>query len=688
MQYLERKRTHFVLWRPSGDGQAPELVIGKFQAGSPARLMDERTLPLRRSILPGADGSDLWEIPAVECGLDAGGVYHYWFRSTDTNAYRSQHLPLLCTDPGATSVDWRLLAPAPPGYGEDERQPAAVVRFDGARLLPSDPGQAPLGTFEDEPDVPMRDLPPNNRLVIYELPTAWTRAGQSVGPGAVGVGTFRDVLAMIEPAATGANFAGTEALAAGRAHLVELGVNALELLPPADSFEDRSKWGYGTSNYFAPDFDLGRPAGQDEPSACADLLALVRACHGHGIRVLADVVMGFAKRAPQRHLDFPDHFVRWNAEPRDPEQSDRDGFGGDLWKYNWRRRTFDPVTGRTADVFPARRFHLLHLAHWLDLFHIDGLRLDSVNNVRNYDFVGEFRDEARRLWRQRWLAENGTELGADERFLVVGEELAVPRELLGRLDGLWNEHFRRRARNALVGRNAPDQPSFEESVREMVDCRLLGFADGSQAVNYLGSHDVTNTDGDGVNNDRLYNFLDRFGVAEKEQRIKLGFACLLTAVGVPMIFAGDEFGDQMDVDLGSERRDDEKQADPLNLDRLRDPWRQRVARHVGRLVKLRTRADALAVNDTTFIHADFDAGKRVIAWRRGGPGDLPVVVVANFSDFATDTSRPDAEYRVAGWPALPAGRRWREVTQDRAVPPEWAGREPIFPWEAKVYAAE
>jgi hypothetical protein len=31
------------------------------------------------------------------------------------------------------------------------------------------------------------------------------------------------------------------------------------------------------------------------------------------------------------------------------------------------------------------------------------------------------------------------------------------------------------------------------------------------------------------------------------------------------------------------------------------------------------------------------------------------------------------------------GRRWREVTQERDVPGEWAGREPLFPWEAKVY---
>jgi pullulanase len=62
-----------------------------------------------------------------------------------------------------------------------------------------------------------------------------------------------------------------------------------------------------------------------------------------------------------------------------------------------------------------------------------------------------------------------------------------------------------------------------------------------------------------------------------------------------------------------------------------------------------------------------------------------VVVVANFSDFTT-SARPSAEYVVHNWPATPPGGRWREVGQDRDVPPEWVGREPLFAWEAKVYA--
>jgi hypothetical protein len=42
----------------------------------------------------------------------------------------------------------------------------------------------------------------------------------------------------------------------------------------------------------------------------------------------------------------------------------------------------------------------------------------------------------------------------------------------------------------------------------------------------------------------------------------------------------------------------------------------------------RTHSAALAVNDTDFIHVDFEEGKRVLVWKRGRPGvDDPVVVL-------------------------------------------------------------
>jgi len=281
-------------------------------------------------------------------------------------------------------------------------------------------------------------------------------------------------------------------------------------------------------------------------------------------------------------------------------------------------------------------------------FRIDGIRMDSVPNIMNWDFVQEYKDLARSVWRSRWAAQGLAPQVADERFLVVGEDLAVPIDLVRqqRLDGLWNEEFKRMVRSAILGQNGQKEPSFEWTVRKLIDCRLLGFADGAQAVNYVTSHDV-----EGFRNERLFNFLNNNGVWETERRIKLAFVCLMTAVGMPMVFAGEEFADEHDLPVVHPQ----KQIDPVNFDRLQEPWRRRVFDYVARLAHFRTRSAALAVNDTDFIHVDFEEGKRVLVWKRGRPGaDDPVVVVANFSDFETTRPfDPTSEYRVPNWPANP-----------------------------------
>ena len=653
------KRTAFVLWRPRHTEVAPALVIGQFRAGNPHDLDGKRELPMRAQ----SQAPDLWTIDAAECTLVDGQAYHYWFLVTDSSPF-GEAARVHCTDPTAFTVDWRL---------ELDGRPASVILFAGGELRACDPDGTAVG-----PAVPMASgtAAPNNRLVIYELPTSWSRINVHGDPQ-VGVGTFRDVRALVEHEAEGHNFADARALRAGRSHFSELGVNALELLPPADSFVER-EWGYATSNYFAPDHDLGFPVGNSSPTPNADLAALIGACHERGIRFIADMVMAFGTHAPMEAINYEDFHIDAHAHPRDPDaqqsggQGTRDGFGGQLWRYSHEVQGVDPMTGTFGPLFPARRLMQAHLLRWMDDFAIDGVRMDSVNNVANWDFVQQFKDLGRDTWR--------TGGGADEHFIVVGEELSVPLDLVRqqRLDGLWNEDFKRMVRNAVLGRVDDEAPDFETGVQRMIDCRRVGFADGAQAVNYVGSHDV-----EGFRNERLFTFLRNNGVVFTEERIKLAFACLLTAVGIPMILAGDEFGDQHDLSVSHPP----KQRDAVNFDRLEEPFRRRIFDYVSRLVALRTSYDALSVNDTDFIHSDFNDGKRVVVWRRGTRNSSSqVVVVANFSDFVTaNASGPNAEYRVPNWPVTPAGMRWREVTQARDVPDEWVGREPIFAWEAKVY---
>lgn len=692
---LLRKDTSFVLWRVGNPTPPPLLIIGQLQPGNPMAFVGERRLPLQ--LAPGF--TDLWEIPAVSCQLTAGETYHYWFEVSTHHPARPATQRIRITDPTAWAVDWRIRGPRlPPPFGDDDRYPASVVAFNGTSLVPPISPDAPRLPPEPPPD----RLPANNQLVIYELPTAWARSAEA-GARDVGVGTFRDVAALIDANTDGENFDDLDVTRLGRSYLRELRVNALELLPPADSTYNR-QWGYGTTHYFAPDFELGFPASFTTPASNALLSELINVCHRHQLRFFVDVVMAFSKNNPYLAAACDDFFILDpGANRHDPDAHNsrgagddnlRNGFGATLFRYTHAVNGFDPFPDRTphvspdqdVPVVPARQFMKAALARWMTDFRIDGLRIDSVENVSNWDFIQEYSRLARTLNQARFDRQQAP--GADARFLVVGEELTEPHELLtqGRLDGLWHQQFKNYIRMALIGRKHENEATFEATVRKAIDCRPWGFTDLTQAVIYLTSHDV-----EGPMNERLFNFFMNTGTSYNgEQRTKLAFACLLTAVGLPMILAGEEFADQHDLfdARGNVTQDGGKQVDPVNFSRLADDWRRRIKEYVSRLVDLRTTYEALAVNDVDFLHADFDDGKRVLVWRRGRPGsDAQVVVVANFSDFCTTNPfDPGSEYVVPNWPPTPAGKQWREVPQGRTIPQGSAGREPIFPWEAKVYA--
>jgi len=675
MDIFTRRRTHFVLWRPKNTNPAPVLVIGQLAAGNPPTLAN----PVTHALSPNPTFPDLWEIPASACGLVDGMIYHYWFEVTDGSPDPSRNARILVTDPFAVVVDWRVRAPQLPSpYTDDDRDPLAVVKFHQGKLVVADPGaEVPDWVGDPAPAT----LPPNNRTVIYELPTRWSVVGLN-GQEEIGVGTFRDAMALIDANVAGANFAGVPALAVGQKYLVDLGINAIELLPPADSFQDR-EWGYATSNYFAPDYDLGFAKGHASPTAASDLTKLVKMMHANGIRFLSDVVMAFATRYSYENVNYPDfHVIRGTGDPNElnAEGKSREDFGGKLFRYNALAAGYDPLTGaQNAQMQPARQLMKSFLTHWMRTYRVDGFRIDSTPNINNWDFLEECTDATRAAFHERWPVGH-TPADADARFFVIAEELPPKMAMLtqGRVDALWNECFKQRVREIILGKQHYDDASFEQSVRSAIDCRAFGFSDGAQAINYVTSHDVQ-----GFKSERLKDYLKNNGIFDAAGHMKLAFVCLLTSVGVPMILAGEEFADEHDKPTSNPQ----KQTDPVNFERLSDPWRRSLFQYVARLVKLRTSSEALSVNDTNFIHVDISAGKRVLAWSRGNAStrDL-VVVVANFSEFGTpDPSSPSAEYRVNNWPSATGGRTWREITQERSVPLQWAGREPGYPWEAKVY---
>ncbi|KXX75692.1 1,4-alpha-glucan branching enzyme GlgB [Madurella mycetomatis] len=679
---LNQRHERFVLWVPGSSPSPPVLIIGVKNGDSFDQIS-------RTPLVLSEESVGLWALdPASISPSLQDGVYHYWFEVQDTLPEKRGTIPV--TDPFAFTVDYSV---ATASSDSGRYQPASVIKYRDGKLWPCDvEGVEPRPPTN--PD--QAALPRNNQIVIYELPTSWAKAGNDPRGVDVDVGTFTDVLALFNTSVAGDRFASVSAVRHG-AILTELGINALELLPVADA-KPRKEWGYAPAHYFATDCDLG---------SSLDLTRLVDKIHSQGVRFFVDVVMAFG-HDPYTYIDFNSFHLRPHLEQDNPDSYQshaygvlRDNYGGNSWRYISAVQSYDPESGAgNTTVRPSWVFHRAHLARWMADFGVDGLRLDSVNNIANYDFVWSYKERAWELYNARYGPsadpskflvigeERAWELynarygpSADpSKFLVIGEELSMPVSMVrhGVINALWNAPWQSRARAAILGRSVSGD-NFEWNVRKLVDCtqdNLDGtrFSDGAQAINYITSHDI-----EGDAKERLYNFLVTNGVWDVAKRAKLAFALLLTSVGIPMIFAGEEFADQMDrsIDMGK------KQTDPVNYERKNDGgWRQALFGYVANLVKFRTKCPALGENDTDFFHVDRSHGRKIMAWRRGRTGDgrRPVIVVANFSDEGT----PGSEYVVPNWP----GRHesgWREISQGRDVPPEWVGREPLFPWEAKVY---
>ena len=648
---LERRKTKFVLWIPGqATGSAkPELVLTgpiEIDPNQPVATDVTINVPLQESSKP-----DLWELDPndIRPPLQDGRVYHYWFQITDMKV----------TDPLVYTVDYRPV-PNRKAKEDSEIQPAGVIKFRDRRLWPCDiDGNEPKPVATPA----QNSLPDNNHMVIYELPTSWVKTGKS-GDEEIDVGTFTDTLALFDVATAGDSFKDIPVISK-EAVVSDLGINALELLPIADA-KPIDQWGYATAQYYAPDFDLG---------TSSQLAQLVEYIHSKNIRFFTDVVMAFG-HDPYVNIAFKQFHINPKAEPNNEDsnqphnQGQRDGWGGSSWRYIQETTTYDPKSGKITTVHPSWVFHQGHLHRWMSDFGVDGLRLNSVNNVANYDFLKAYKEYAWKLYRSRYKSPS------DAKFLVIGEELSVPLDMItsGTLNALWNELFKRRIRAVILG-NSSEGDNFEWTVRKMVDCTQDSnhrFTDGAQSIIYITSHDVG-----GSGNERLYNFLRYNGITDTgdiQRRAKLGFACLLTSVGIPMIFAGEEFCDQQD-----KLTDDKKQTDPVNYGRKTEPWRSQLFDYVANLVRFRQQCPSLGDNDTDFIHVDRDG--KIMAWKRGAPNHPPVVVVANFSNDDTQGTEYDM---VQNWPDKDQAG-WREVTQNRNVPSNWVGREPLMHLEVKVY---
>ena len=555
-----------------------------------------------------------------------------------------------------------------------------LTRFGGYRgVLEMRNGQRHVAPFDwsDELD-PARPLPSNRELVIYELPIRWMTDDSNALERQVGLGTFDKALFEVLP------------------RLVELGVNAVELLPAQDS-PDTLNWGYGTRFFFAPDYDLGTPL---------DLRCFVKRCHQLGLRVTLDVVMNHARQCPLERLAADWYFLGSPSE----EQRGQD-WGAKLFRF-----VKDDPPGRHL----AREFLYAMARFWVAEYHVDGLRIDEFNGINHYDFVEDFTKAAWDEHDQRF---------PDRPFVVIAEDSARRADITKKLhrgdrvvDAMWDFNYRDELRRLLVNGLATSwgEPSRTERVtsalrgdRSWDDYPRQfgpGFDDPAQRVVYLTSHDIEKDWEQRILNFLLADELARRGWTDRGwqvlrnvvdevpgydhpdakaahakalERVRSAFALLLTSVGMPMMLAGDEFGDVHDTDRSDWRQ---KMSDPVDWQRATRPLHAALKRAVGDLVALR-RSTALLRDDALEVfyrHPDFDQpdGARVFAYCRTGGEALgtkgQVIVVANLGPTAY-------EHFVLPWPWAEASERGAPVSAG-AIAQWWEGLDvPLGAFEVRVF---
>lgn len=141
-------------------------------------------------------------------------------------------------------------------------------------------------------------------------------------------------------------------------YVKEMGYTHIELLPVMEHPFDRS-WGYQATGYYSATSRYGRPE---------QLMYLINHCHEEGIGVLLDWVPG--------HFCKDDHGLRlFDGSPlfehSNPDIAEKRG---------WGTLAFDFSKPEVVS------FLISNAVFWMDVYHVDGLRVDAVASMINLAF--------------------------------------------------------------------------------------------------------------------------------------------------------------------------------------------------------------------------------------------------------------------------------------------------------------
>jgi len=423
-------------------------------------------------------------------------------------------------------------------------------------------------------------------------------------------------------------------------YLSELGVNVLELMPITNVKED-VEWGYTPLGYLAPDDRLGGPTGMKQ---------LVNACHQRGIAVILDSVYAHA------HPEFAYSLVYDTSGEANPMMGI---FSGEFFEGR-------PGTDYTKEFTRDYFFQLNQ--YWLREYHVDGFRYDYVPGMYDGPVGQGYAQLVYRTYQDsrtfpRFDGGNGR-----SKLIQCAEHLPDPTGILSQTysNCAWQNGLLDRARDMARWNYVSEQFAHR------LDPEFLGFpnefsnpASGESfpvaPFQYIESHDhprFVNQIGQLGLRDLLGEF---YGDRERYYKMQPYVIALYTAKGIPMLWNGQELGENWGVpNSGIGRNLFER---PLHWEYFYDAAGKALVRLHRVLGTLRRTHRALASRGYFFYYFDPNhLQQRVIAFRRDAPAAAgqaaeSLLVVLNFSDSENNV-----------WLPFPQPGAWIEQIDGRRPP--------------------
>lgn len=474
--------------------------------------------------------------------------------------------------------------------------------------------------------------PPLRDLVIYEL--GLRDFGGRWVENRPRYGTFQDLIHRLD-------------------YLSDLGINAIELMP-VQQFPGESSWGYNPVFYFAPARTYGTPE---------QLKQLVDACHGRGITVILDVVFNHAWGDHPYYQIYPPMFGpkgEWLPDLNPffhHTPSSINMWGGVDW---------DHFTAETTAYFQDV------IRYWLREYHVDGFRFDWVGGV-DYDSrnpmnpgFDPYHGIAAICWAARQVKPDvilvaeywpldGTHPDKSSARLINQTEM----------DAVWNGVFHHTMEDVLVQRW---QWERRDVFRAIGGFREQGFQRADQVINFTCSHDEVRPVHEVLFYARQHiQKPPEFTWTEVALRkAMVGLIALFAAPGVPMVWMGQEYGEDLPRTIDFLPLKWEK----MDKEPFKTHWKT-----VQRLIHARRNSAGLRSDHIEFLNDNFGE-TQVLRFRRWDheSGDCALAAI-NFSHEPRQTTL-----------LFPWDGAWRDVV--RGKPHRITNGQRTFtlaPWSGRLY---